>query len=130
MPSEKQSRDEKVAEVFRGYVSKTYELDDEVVDNLCALVLQALQEVPLPAGRKARATATGKARKPRRMSAYNVFVREMMKDEEISTLNHRDKMGAIAARWKKLGDDEKTPFQEMAEEQNNANAAAQEEVQE
>lgn len=117
MSNEKQSRVDQVVEVFRASVTETYELDSAIVDNLCGFVRAAEKQVALPAGRRVRATSS-KPKKARRKSAYNVYVREMMKDAAIKDMDHRSKMGAIAELWKKLSDEEKGVYKGHADQEN------------
>lgn len=119
MPSDKKSRVDQVVEKFRAQVVDSYELDTEVVDSLCEMLREAEGGVPLPTGRRGRAAPAKESNKrPRRKSAYNVYVREQMQDEEIKAMGHRDKMGAIAGRWRQLTDDAKGTYKELAAAEN------------
>jgi len=112
---------DKVVEEFRRSVTETYELDEEVVSNLCNFVTSAITTVGLPTARgRTRRTHTTRRRK----SGYNVFVRTMMStDDDIKQLSHRDKMAAIGKRWKELGDEERTEFNTLAKEENETESA-------
>ena len=41
-----------------------------------------------------------------------------MKTDDIQKLNHKEKMGAIAALWKGLSESDRTPYADMAESEN------------
>lgn len=124
MPSDKKSDAVAAAvETFRKSVVEQYELDDSFVTDLCAKLEAAVQPLAeAAAAPKRRGGASGKPKKARKKSAYNVFVREMMKTEKIRDLNHKAKMGAIAEEWKALKDEDKTPYIDMAATENEAAA--------
>lgn len=97
---------------FRGSVTTTYELEDDVVNMLCTFVRKAIDEVGLPtkAGR-ARATPTTRRKK----SGYNLFVKEQMtNDADIKQLSHREKMSAVGQKWKLLDADAKNKYNDLA----------------
>jgi len=109
-------------ETFRKLVLEQYDLENDFVDAICGFFRTAaapLAESSAAAPKRARnSTAASKPRKSRRKSAYNVFVREMMKTDDIKQLDHKAKMGAIAERWKQLTDDDKQPYTTMANAEN------------
>ena len=111
---------ERVVLLFKKSVLAEYDLEEEVVASLCNKVKATLKKINLPPSRRQR----GKNRQRRRKSAYNLFVREMMKDEKIKEHDHRDKMAAIGQRWKLIKPDEKTRFQTMADKENQAEVDA------
>jgi len=117
---------DKVCECFRSSVTDNYELDAEVVDSLCDLVANAISEVGEPAAKAPRKRGSGGAKKTgRKKSGYNVYVRMMMHDDaEIAELDHRQKMAAIGAKWKKLNSDEQQEYKDLAEQENTAAASA------
>jgi len=114
---------------FRASVVGDYELDAEIVDQLCNLfqknaallekpakAKKAAAEKPLkPASEKAeKAEKVEKSEKaPRKKSAYNLFVKEKMQDETIKSLNHKDKMKRIAEMWQTC---DKETYTKMAAE--------------
>jgi hypothetical protein len=120
MPSDKKTEAVTAAEVvFRKSVEDQYELTKEFVDDVCVkfcAAVQSLAESATSAAPKRRSTS--KPKKQRKKSAYNVYVREMMKTEKIQELNHKQKMGAIADEWKLLEDADKVPYNEMAAVEN------------
>jgi hypothetical protein len=111
---------DKVVAVFRKSVAESYELEDEVVISLALLVRKALEKVTPPTARRTRS----KQKQRRKKSAYNMFVREMMKDEVIRALGHKNKMAAIGSRWTTLEDDDKEPYKSMANDENASDEAA------
>lgn len=123
---------------FRKLVLASYELDDAFVDSICGFYQQTVKDLlaSLPAP-KARGRAAAKettvaveqaeaapkkerAKGSRKKSPYNIFVREMMKTAEIQSLDHKQKMSAIANKWKSLDDAGKAPYTQMANEENDA----------
>ena len=105
-----------VAECFRNMVAKEYDLDEDTVKDLGELVVKACDKTGEPTGKR-KAT---KAKRPRRKSGYNVYVREMMATDEIKKIDHRSKMTEIGRLWKALNDDERQSY--------NAKAAAEEDA--
>ena len=108
-------------EVFRKLVLEQYDLEDDFVNTICGYFRTAAE--PLLEGapvskRGARAGGASRPKKQRKKSAYNVYVREMMKTDDIQKLNHKEKMGAIAALWKGLSDTDRSPYADMAETEN------------
>ena len=126
MPSDKSNHSEKVAEAekkFRKLVLDSYDLDTEFVDKLgefyTSTVTELVDGLSVP---KAKRNTTGKPKTKRKKSAYNVFVREMMKTEDIQELDHKEKMSAIAKLWKAIEADEKEKYTQMAADENAAAA--------
>ena len=121
---------DKAVASFRSSVVGDYELDTEIVDQLCNLFRQnasALVSTPVRTSKKAeksekvekvekpsvvekveKPSAAEKSAKPaekadkapRKKSAYNLFVKEKMQDADIKSLSHKDKMSKIAEKWK------------------------------
>jgi len=58
----------------------------------------------------AAASPEQEQKQKRKKSAYNVYVREMMQHADISSLNHKEKMVAIAARWKGMSDEDRALY--------------------
>ena len=119
---------EKLAEaeqLFRKLVLESYDLEEDFVNVLCEYWRKSVESVveTLTVPKRSRA-ASGKPKQRRKKSAYNVYVREMMKTPEIQELDHRMKMSAIAAEWKKLTVDAKTQYTDMANEENEAASVA------
>ena len=106
---------DRVVKDFRKCMTSEYDLDKEVVVSLCEMLRTSLKKVSPPTSRRARG---GKTRQRRRKSAYNVYVREMMKDADIKALGHKDKMAAIGSRWKDLNDGDKEPYKTIASDEN------------
>jgi len=116
-------------EKFKASVQSEYELDAEVVQRLCEFFRENAQG-NAPKAVKAKAKGKTKAAETapvpaapvvapvpktlRKKSAYNVYVREMMKTPDVSILNHRDKMSAIALLWKALDEPGKTKYADLA----------------
>ena len=114
---------------FRASVVGDYELDAEIVDQLCdlfqknaALLLSVKAEKPVKVKKAEKAEkpvkpAAEKAEKaekaPRKKSAYNLFVKEKMQDETIKSLYHKDKMKRIAEMWQTC---DKETYTKMAAE--------------
>jgi hypothetical protein len=132
---------------FRSNVETEYELDQEVVDQLCvffktnaaSLSGSASSGAAAPAaGGKAKVTKKPAAKKTaekaapaaddtksvRKKSAYNVFVRTMMQDDSVKALEHKDKMSAIATLWKALNEEGKAKYTKLAAELNDTESVA------
>jgi len=113
----------KVCETFIDSVTKAYDLDEDFITSLREKLNEAIQQVGVPSGRGRGGAKTTRRRKKK--SGYNVFVREMMADEEIKALDHRKKMSAIGARWKSLDKEQKDEYNDMATQENATNEAAE-----
>lgn len=131
---------EQVCANFRDQVTKSYELDTEIVDTLCKFVREALEQSQQPtvvAKRKPRAkvttvvadlpvvqeagtTVSAVAPKRRTKSGYNLYVQQMMLDERVKSLKHTEKMAEIGRLWKALSDEEKGKFKSLADVSNSA----------
>lgn len=128
MPNDKST--ERVAaaeETFRKLVLDQYDLEDDFVSAMCGFfrtAVEPLSEVSVTTKRPRAAASGDKPKKLRKKSAYNVYVREMMKTKDIQELDHKQKMGAIATVWKTLNDEDKTPYTKMANDENTENSAA------
>ncbi len=117
---------------FRAQVLESYDLEEDFIKKLCD-IFSATCDKHLSCSTTSTTSAKGatvaksstKPKTKRKKSAYNLYVREMMKTEEIQTLDHKEKMSAIAKQWKSLDDTAKVEYTEMA---NSENAAASEAV--
>jgi hypothetical protein len=122
----------KASVVFRESVAAQFELETDFLDNITDLFVKAAQPLveagavsqkkgggraAAPAAEAAPAAAKA-ARAPRKKSAYNVYVREMMKTESIQALDHKQKMGAIAGSWNALTEEQKKVYADMASNEN------------
>lgn len=128
-------------DAFRSLVNDNYELDAEFVDKLCEYWTQTtspllaitavvapvqVSSAPLKKGRgktlvsSVDETVADKPKQRRKKSAYNVYVREMMKTNDIQQLDHKHKMGAIADQWRALNDEGKAEYVNMAANENDS----------
>ena len=116
-------------DTFRGLILDNYEMDSGFVDTVCEywtqtvtplLEASATETTAVVAVKKPRATkaattdAADKPKQRRKKSAYNVYVREMMKTPGIQALDHKHKMRAIADQWRDLDDVAKSQYVKMA----------------
>jgi len=111
---------------FKTMVLEQFDLESDFVDTLCSMFRKAADSLcegsAAPKRRSAAASASSKPKKSRKKSAYNVFVREMMKTEDIRDLDHKQKMGAIAKLWKELDEAERAPYADLAKDENDVPA--------
>lgn len=128
MPADKNTDRLDAAEAtFKSSLLEQYDLESDFVAAICAIFRTAAEPLAeASAAPKRSRAASNKPKKTRKKSAYNVFVREMMKTEDIKDLDHKQKMGAIAELWKKLDTDGRTPYTEMADEENTASVPVEE----
>lgn len=130
MPADK-STDRLTAaeESFKTLLLEQYDLEADFVAAICGIFRKAAEPLAEAApAKRTRGNTANKPKKTRKKSAYNVFVREMMKTDDIKDLDHKQKMGAIAKLWKELGDTERTPYADMANDENTAASPAEESV--
>lgn len=119
MPDKTSDRLTTAEQSFKTLLLERYELESDFVDSICDIfskVVEPLLETGTTS--KRTRTASSKAKKPRKKSAYNVFVREMMKTDDIKELDHKQKMGAIAKLWKDLDASSRSPYTDMANDEN------------
>jgi hypothetical protein len=119
----------KASEVFRESVAANFELEADFLNTITELFVKAatpLVDVNATATASASTKKTtrnaqqteAKPRTPRKKSAYNVYVREQMKTADIQGVDHKQKMGAIAARWNALTEEQKKVYTDMASNEN------------
>jgi hypothetical protein len=122
MPSDKSAdRLSAAEEVFKNLLLEAYDLEPDFVDAVCKNFRKAATPLAeASVATKRTRNASDKPKKTRKKSAYNVYVREMMKTPDIKDLDHKQKMGAIAKLWKELSADDRTPYAEMANDENSA----------
>lgn len=114
---------EEATQQFRKQVLDSYDLEEDFIGKLCGYFTAAAS--PLVGTSSAKSTtaaskAANKERPKRKKSAYNLYVREMMKTAEIQELDHKEKMSAIAKQWKNLSADERVEYSDMATSENAA----------
>lgn len=128
MPADKNTDRLDAAEAsFKSSLLEQYDLESDFVTAICATFRAAAEPLAeASAAPKRSRAASNKPKKTRKKSAYNVFVREMMKTDDIKDLDHKQKMGAIAELWKKLDAEGRTPYTEMADEENAVAVPAEE----
>ncbi len=105
---------DKIVALFRKKVTENYELEDEVIISLSEIVRKSVDAVSPPTARRTRS----KPKQRRKKSAYNMFVRVMMQDEDIKSLGHKNKMSAIGSKWTSLVDEDKEQYKSMADDEN------------
>jgi hypothetical protein len=125
MPSDKTNDRLAVAEEsFRAQILAQYDLEADFVSVVCGFFRTSAEPLleggvaPKRTRAGADASVVAKPKKSRKKSAYNVFVREMMKSADVQKLDHKEKMGAIAALWKGLGEDSKVQYTDLAKTEN------------
>jgi len=111
-------------------ITQRYGIEEDVINAFKTMILESLAPyyiytVKPGSGGKSKRKAKG-PKKPRKTSAYNVYVKEKMQEEEIKSTPPREKMGKIGKMWKMLDDAGKAPYASQAEALNAANPALQE----
>jgi len=118
---------------FSGKVKTKYTLGDEVLSDIESMINEILSGYFIfsePQQLTAADESVGKKKakgpkKPRKTSAYNVYVKKMMQEETVKAAVPSEKMGMIGKMWKKLDDAGKAPYVEEANALNAANPALQ-----
>ena len=130
MPTDKSTERLTAAEEsFRSLILEQYDLEPEFVSAICGIFSKAAGPLAEASALTKRARASSsKPKKSRKKSAYNVFVREMMKTGDIKELDHKQKMGAIAKLWKELDLTDRSPYADMATEENTVASPPEESV--
>ena len=127
MPEKSNDRLSAAEASFKSMVLEQFDLEADFVDTLCGMFRKAADSLSeggaAPKRRSAASSsASSKPKKSRKKSAYNVFVREMMKTDDIRDLDHKQKMGAIAKLWKELDEAERAPYADLAKDENDVPA--------
>lgn len=116
-----------IVDEVAGCITKKYGIDESVVGDFKTMVLECLgpyyiYSVKPGSGGKGKRKAKG-PKKPRKTSAYNVYVKEKMQQEDIKATPQKEKMVKIGAMWKQLDDTGKGPYKTQADALNAANPA-------
>lgn len=114
---------DRLVDHFRSAVTASFELDQESISTLCSLLSDSVKEVGVPEAPRRRGTRKAPS-KPRKKSAYNVFVAEQMKTDEVKALEPNQRMKHIGATWTAMEDDAKAPYSELADAANQEAAPA------
>lgn len=130
-----------ICEQFAQQVMDRYQLENDVMASMSEVVLAVLnnyhiyneqQTVTVATadastgaaaatgkGKKGKvAEASDKPKKPRKSSAYNIYVKEMMQDPKVKTVPQKEKMTIIGNMWKALPEAGRAPYQTKATELN------------
>lgn len=59
-----------------------------------------------------------KVKTKRKPSAYNLFVKEAMNNEDIKKLTNKERLSLISKRWKELPENDKELYRALASKQN------------
>ncbi len=122
-----------IVTTFSGKVKAKYQLGDDFmtdVESMMSAVLAKFYIFGEPQQLTAADESAGKKKakgpkKPRKTSAYNVYVKEKMQEDTVKAAPQKQKMGLIGAMWKQLDDAGKAPFKVKADALNAANPALQ-----
>jgi hypothetical protein len=119
-------------------ITKKYQIDAEVIEDFRSLLTNVLAPYylynndPTVGAKKGKKASKAepkepkdpkKVSKPRKTSAYNVYVKEMMQTDGIKAVPQKEKMSKIGQEWKTLSDAAKGTYKTLAEAQNAANPA-------
>jgi hypothetical protein len=119
-----------ICESFASQVLDRYQLDETVMDQMKEVVRTVLneyyiyrEEPSVPTDDAATQTG-GKSKKadgpkkPRKSSAYNLYVKDMMQDPEVKLVPQKEKMSIIGKKWQTLNEAGRAPYQARATELN------------
>lgn len=128
-----------ICDQFAQQVMERYQLDDAVMASMSEVVLAVLNNYHIYSEQQQAATAavvaatdvsattTGKGKKaaaaagpkkPRKSSAYNIYVKEMMQDPKVKSVPQKEKMSIIGNLWKALPEAGRAPYKARADEVN------------
>jgi len=122
----------KIVEKITSNISANYGIDGAILTDFSSMMMNALAEYyvydsdPTKAPRKSKAAKDDAAKgpkKPRKTSAYNVYVKKMMQEPDIKTIPQKEKMAKIGERWATVPQAEKDSYQAQADAENSANPA-------
>jgi hypothetical protein len=103
----------------RADIAETYELDQEILDSIHQIVVNACKPIlnakPAAAGKPEKA-----AKVPRPKTAYNMFVHHHFQVNKANSKesNSQEIMSAVSKQWASLSDDQKAEYVKMAEKAN------------
>jgi len=128
---------QQIVEEIGANITEKYGIDAPVVEDFKTMIMNSLSayyvydsdqgKTPRKAqkGGKAAPTAAAKVeakdKKPRKTSAYNVYVKKMMQSETVKDVPQKEKMAKIAAFWKDLSEADKATYKVEADTLNAAN---------
>ena len=115
-----------------GKFSSLYEIDQDIVDALKALLIaHGKQNFPDTVAaakpkrtRKVSGDDAAKPKKAPRMNGYNMYVRQKFGEAKANGTYSKDLMAELGAAWKQMTDEEKQPYKDMAEEINATQSAS------
>ena len=115
-----------------GKFSSLYEIDQDIVDALKALLIaHGKQNFPDTVAaakpkrtRKVSGDDAAKPKKAPRMNGYNMYVRQKFGEAKANGTYSKDLMSELGAAWKQMSDEEKQPYKDMAEELNATQSAS------
>lgn len=98
-------------------ITGQYGLEDDFIQDLKKQFLEVLAPYYVynspPSGKKGK--KKNSSGKPRKKTAYNVFVKVKMQTEAIKAFPQKERMGEIGKLWKTVTDEEKADFQKQAD---------------
>lgn len=127
-----------ICDEFAKQVMERYSLESDVMASMSEVVLAVLNnfhiyseqqtlsadaaaDVPVATGKKGKAAKAAVSladKKPRKSSAYNIYVKEMMQDPKVKSVPQKEKMTIIGNMWKALAEADRAPYATKASELN------------
>lgn len=124
---------QQIVEEIASNISAAYGIDENIVNDFKTMMMNAMSAYYVydsdqaKANKKASkgkaAVASDVAKKPRKTSAYNVYVKKMMQSADVKEVPQKDKMTKIGAMWKALTEDQRAAYKVDADAENAANPA-------
>ena len=111
--------------------TEKYELEEDVIKDLRALLLDSCKKHVKEVKSTPGATKAASSSRTRRKTGYNMYIKHQFDQvknsgvtgEEADKANSQDLMSKFSREWKSLTDDEKLPYMDKAREVNEANGA-------
>jgi hypothetical protein len=122
---------QQIVEEIASNISANYGIDDAIVNDFKTMMMNAMSQYYVYDQDQAKANrkvAKGKSasdapKKPRKTSAYNVYVKKMMQSDDVKAVAQKEKMTKIGAMWKALTEDQRAAYKADADAENSANPA-------
>jgi len=123
---------QQIVEEIASNISANYGIDDAIVNDFKTMMMNAMAQYYVydndqaKANRKAakgKTAASDAPKKPRKTSAYNVYVKKMMQSADLKEVPQKEKMTKIGAMWKALSEDQRAAYKADADAENSANPA-------
>ncbi|MEX0598596.1 MAG: hypothetical protein WD512_19090, partial [Candidatus Paceibacterota bacterium] len=121
---------QQIVEEIASNISANYGIDEAIVNDFKTMMMNAMSQYYIydqqqtegkSKATKGKSSGSDAPKKPRKTSAYNVYVKTMMKSDDVKEVPQKEKMTKIGAMWKALTDEQRAAYKVEADAENAAN---------